>query len=95
MSLPSTPTKAGSDSGQLQTLLDKIQQLQKRIVDMESSYKLQVDVLKTEVAELSREKKREGLNMGCEAFLFLSYKISHTSRCVQLFEKCRHENSVN
>jgi TolA-binding protein len=65
VSLPSTPTKAGNDSTQLQTLLDKIQQLQKRIVDMESSYKLQVDVLKTEVLELSREKRREGLNMGC------------------------------
>jgi hypothetical protein len=72
VSLPSTPTKAGSDSAQMQTLLDKIQQLQKRIVDMESSYKLQVDVLKTEVAELSREKKREGLNMGCVTYCYVS-----------------------
>jgi hypothetical protein len=77
VSLPSTPTKAGSDSVQLQTLLDKIQQLQKRIVDMEGSYKLQVDVLKSEVAELSREKKREGLNMGCAVFCWqmLAYLI--------------------
>jgi len=78
VSLPSTPTKAGSDSSQMQTLLDKIMQLQKRIVDMESSYKLQVDVLKTEVAELSREKKREGLNMGCVlpfCFGFVAHRV--------------------
>jgi len=83
VSLPSTPTKAGSDSAQMQTLLDKIQQLQKRIVDMESSYKLQVDVLKTEVAELSREKKREGLNMGCVVRVFFESRWR-----VMLFTLC-------